>query len=159
MLDRPCSRNRWKNTHKHNYYFCCFACSGLCSVFRSRAGDPDTLRAVVNEGREENDPAAAASAERLVSDRHEDHAHNSHWLEEGEGGPSRFVAYYDAASLYPSSGEQRPCALFPPQWERSKASIEAYPIFPRGGTEDRRRLAGDARVSATAKSRRRTVDC
>ena len=64
------------------------------------------MRAVVNEGREEDDPAAAPSTERLVSDRQEDHAHNSHWLEDGAGGPSRFVAYYDAASLYPSSGKR-----------------------------------------------------
>ena len=36
------------------------------------------------------------------------YSNNAHWLpQEGSsrGGPSRFVGYYDAASLYPSSGE------------------------------------------------------
>jgi len=32
-------------------------------------------------------------------------AHNSHWLPPRTGGPSRYIGYYDAASLYPSSGE------------------------------------------------------
>lgn len=62
----------------------------------------------------------------LVSKRAEDHHNNAHLLcrpssdgpldasastsnnvpPQGEGGgPSRYVAYYDAASLYPSSGE------------------------------------------------------
>lgn len=72
-------------------------------MFRSRAGNPERLEEAVNEGRQQLDPAAAPAASRLVSDRLQDHAHNSHWLE--DGGPSRFVAYYDAASLYPSSGE------------------------------------------------------
>ena len=33
--------------------------------------------------------------------------HNVHWLNENQGssGPSRYVGYYDAASLYPSSSE------------------------------------------------------
>ena len=50
-------------------------------------------------------------------------------------------------------------ALFSPRGEPSKASIEAYPILSSRGTLDRRRLSGDARVSATARCRRRTVDC
>lgn len=88
------------------------------------------MGSVVNEGREDGDPAAEpSSSERLVSDRPEDHAHNSHWLEEGEGGPSRFVAYYDAASLYPSSGK-RALLSIPPRREPSKASIEADPRYP-----------------------------
>jgi hypothetical protein len=62
-----------------------------------------------------------------VSDREEDHAHNSHWLEDGKGGPSRFVAYYDAASLYPSSGKLQNL----PEGSLPKASIEANPIFSR----------------------------
>ena len=105
--------------------FSTFVSSGLCSIFRSRAGDPATLREAVNEGRLQNDPAAAPEVERLVSDREEDHAHNSHWLEGGKGGPSRFVAYYDAASLYPSSGKHRNL----PEGSLPKASIEADPIF------------------------------
>lgn len=62
---------------------------GLCSVYRSEAGQ------IVGQ---EDDFC-----------RH----NNSHWLPRSEDGrdfqprPSRTVAYYDAASLYPSSGEFR----------------------------------------------------
>ena len=74
-------------------------------MFRSRAGQPETLREAVNEGRRECDPSVPDSlGESLVSDLDADHTHNAHWLEDKEGGPSRYVAYYDAASLYPSSG-------------------------------------------------------
>ena len=32
--------------------------------------------------------------------------HNSHWIKDPHhSGPSRYVGYYDAASLYPSSSE------------------------------------------------------
>ena len=73
---------------------------GLCSVYRSKAGK-------VPGGEEEEQPC-----------------HNSHWLrgpteEGGEdlplGGPSRYVGYYDAASLYPASSKysaKRERALF-----------------------------------------------
>ena len=70
--------------------FCFFSFSGLCSVYRSKAGK-------IPGGEEEEQPC-----------------HNSHWLrgpteEGGEdlplGGPSRYVGYYDAASLYPASSK------------------------------------------------------
>ena len=59
--------------------------SGLCVVARSEAGtfptNPEDTQALL---------------------------HNSHWLpsepSDQSGLPSRHVAYYDAASLYPSSG-------------------------------------------------------
>lgn len=117
-------RERDVNARQRSLYFAFFS-SGLCSVFRSRAGDLETLRKAVDEGRSEADPAAAPEAERLVSDREKDHAHNSHWLEDGKGGPSRFVAYYDAASLYPSSGKLQNL----PDGSLPKASNEADPIF------------------------------
>ena len=65
--------------------------SGLCSVYRSKAGK------IPGGEEEEQQPC-----------------HNSHWLrgpteEGGEdlplGGPSRYVGYYDAASLYPASSK------------------------------------------------------
>ena len=68
-----------------------FSFSGLCSVYRSKAGK------IPGEEEEEQQPC-----------------HNSHWLrgqnEEGGGdlplgGPSRYVGYYDAASLYPASSK------------------------------------------------------
>ena len=56
---------------------------GLCTVARSEAG--------------------------LMPDGQDGVPHHSHWLGTqvpgGPGQPSRSVAYYDAASLYPSSGE------------------------------------------------------
>ena len=52
-------------------------------MFRSRAGATPL---------DEDEGAAAAAA-----------AHNAHWLDGGEA--SKFVGYYDAASLYPSSSK------------------------------------------------------
>ena len=86
---------------------------GLCSVFRSRAGDPDLLKKVVGGGGGggdgDGDPGnPVLDSSRLVSGDSRRHNHNIHWLEDELGetcdGPSRYVAYYDAASLYPSSG-------------------------------------------------------
>ena len=83
---------------------------GLCSVFRSRAGDPDLLKEVVGGGGGgDDDPGnPVLDSSRLVSGDSRRHNHNIHWLEDELGetcdGPSRCVAYYDAASLYPSSG-------------------------------------------------------
>lgn len=83
---------------------------GLCSVFRSRAGDPDLLKEVVGgSGGGGDDPGnPVLDSSRLVSGDSRRHNHNIHWLEDELGetcdGPSRCVAYYDAASLYPSSG-------------------------------------------------------
>lgn len=89
-------------------------CSGLCTVLRSRAGHlPSSANELDDEAlpHEDND------------DDPEESAHNSHWLPKRHarrrpdqqrphldqarsvGGPSRYVGYYDAASLYPSSGE------------------------------------------------------
>ena len=62
---------------------CLFYCSGLCAVYRSKAG--------------EFEPSSDSPT------------HNSHWLMKnkigGGGGPSRYVGYYDATSLYPSSSK------------------------------------------------------
>ena len=53
-------------------------------MFRSRAGATPL---------DEDEGAAAAAAA----------PHNAHWLDGGEA--SKFVGYYDAASLYPSSSK------------------------------------------------------
>lgn len=102
----------------------CRTCRGLCSVFRTRAGDAQTLEKILHpdsqlyssnydddngqDVRLRDDPTRndAHNEARLVSQRPEDHAHNAHWLPTSAG-PSRYVAYYDAASLYPSSGTRR----------------------------------------------------
>ena len=55
---------------------------GLTSVFRSAAGGQDA-----------------------TPDAPDAYRNNAHWLYPGEAGPSNHVAYLDAASLYPSSGE------------------------------------------------------
>ena len=61
-----------------------FSFSGLCSIFRSEAG---------------------GQADRFAEGEEEglNYGNNAHWLDNGEA--SNFVAYYDATSLYPSSGE------------------------------------------------------
>ena len=62
-------------------------------MFRSRAGATPL---------DEDEGAAAAAS-----------AHNAHWLDGGEA--SKFVGYYDAASLYPSSSKYicAPARLLP----------------------------------------------
>jgi hypothetical protein len=47
------------------------------------------------------------AADDDVDDSRWQYKHNVHWLSEKEGcsGPSRYVGYYDAASLYPSSSK------------------------------------------------------
>jgi len=77
--------NKKKINKKVNAPFDFF--SGLCSIFRSEAGG-QTERF---DGVDANDPMRAH------------YRNNSHWLKDGEA--SNFVAYYDATSLYPSSGE------------------------------------------------------
>ena len=63
-------------------------CRGLCTILRSAAGGQD-----------------------CVTDwDSREYKNNSHWLEDdgaadGEPQDSNFVCYYDAASLYPSSGK------------------------------------------------------
>ena len=65
----------WQN----NLLFLFFSFRGLCAIYRSRAG---------------RNPESGAESEH----------HNGHWLP-GSGGPSDYMGYYDAASLYPSSSE------------------------------------------------------
>ena len=82
--------------------FCLFLlCSGLCTIFRSEAGGQ-------TERFDEEDV-----------DKTRNYHNNAHWLKDdndstdgGGGQPSNFVAYYDATSLYPSSGEQNKLQLF-----------------------------------------------
>ena len=70
-----------------------FLCRGLCSVYRSKAG----VTPLEDEAADADD----------VNNSKTQYNHNVHWLDEKEGnsGPSRYVGYYDAASLYPSSSK------------------------------------------------------
>ena len=61
--------------------------SGLCTILRSEAGG--------QEERFEGETSAAAG----------DYCNNAHWLGETNAQASNYVAYYDATSLYPSSGK------------------------------------------------------
>ena len=54
---------------------------GLCTILRSAAGGQDCVQDFDDD----------------------DYKNNSHWLSDGDN--SNYVGYYDAASLYPSSGE------------------------------------------------------
>ncbi len=74
-------------------YFIIFFFSGLCSVFRSKAG-----RMTAKENDQEDEEEEEASSTNFL--------HNSHWIKDPhKSGPSRYVGYYDAASLYPSSSK------------------------------------------------------
>jgi len=73
------------------------SCRGLCTILRSEAGGQTDLE----------EPTAHANATDNRA-----YKNNAHWLSsaaadggDDEGQPSNFVAYYDAASLYPTSGE------------------------------------------------------
>ena len=78
-------------------------------------------------------------------------AHNSHWL--SDGGESRYVGYYDAASLYPSSskssqgvgvGRGRHELTLPPlacaAWGPRKQSTQSVFCF-RGKNEEKEILS------------------
>lgn len=101
-------------------------CRGLCTVFRSRAGNYDYLANLLKSERIKErsqgtgidpvlhgvDTTACDEEEgNLVDPDPRRHDHNVHWIS-GESGPSRYVGYFDAASLYPSSGKRAFC--FPP---------------------------------------------
>ena len=67
-------------------------------MFRSRAGQMVTGQANDDVDDDDDDDAAKINPANLL--------HNSHWIESpGLSGPSRYVGYYDAASLYPSSSK------------------------------------------------------
>ena len=82
-------------------------------MFRSCAGQAETLSAYLKktadaaaaEDNDDDDEEIVVDPSTVLLAGSRDSAHNSHWLADGEGGPSRYVGYYDAASLYPSSGE------------------------------------------------------
>ena len=98
---------------------------GLCSVYRTVAGGqsdaarpwffaPDENGKENRAGDDDDDDDDDGASERDFSGVY---CNNAHWLDGGgggdasgpSGGPSRYVGYYDAASLYPSSGV---CAFF-----------------------------------------------
>ena len=72
-------------------------------VARNRAGQSDCLPSA-NSVVDDNDDDVDDVDDDVES------RHNSHWLpcnndDDDESGPSRWINYYDAASLYPSSGK------------------------------------------------------
>ena len=76
-------------------------------VARNRAGQSDCLpsaNSVVDNNDDVDDDDVDDDDDDDVESRH-----NSHWLpcnnDDDESGPSRWINYYDAASLYPSSGK------------------------------------------------------
>ena len=112
----PC----WKKKPAVGKFFVFFCCRGLCAVYRSKAGDL--------EG-EENTPP-----------------HNSHWLSADNaadatasdisasalGGPSRYVGYYDATSLYPSSSKYACARARTLGFKKNGSSGGSSPLPKRG---------------------------
>ena len=102
-------------------------------MFRSSAGNSAVLAEYLNSALKSASPNDDDDEELDVDDLttasrdSRSYAHNAHWLPAGSGGPSRYVGYYDAASLYPSSGKLQNL----PEGSLPKASIEANPIFSR----------------------------
>ena len=70
-----------------------FYLGGLCSIFRRQAGNlfSDNI-----DG--DNDDTAEIDKNSF------NYCHNSHWLN-SDSDLSKYVGYYDATSLYPSSGK------------------------------------------------------
>ncbi len=66
---------------------------GLTSVYRSKAGGQD-LEDADNTNVDDDDE----------DDDEINYRNNSHWKKASTCGLSNYVSYYDAASLYPSSG-------------------------------------------------------
>lgn len=91
-----------RGTPGQSFFFVVVSCRGLCSVFRSRAGtfSPSAPAA---------DPDEAANDLLHVEVEDGPNYTNNHHVLKDEtpagGGPSRYVGYYDATSLYPSSGK------------------------------------------------------
>jgi len=119
---------------------------GLCSVFRSRGGDPEVIRKALKKARvdvsdDDDDyddiqdvpPAFQDSGSRFISPDPAAQNHNVHWSMTTSSRPTlsppRHVAYYDAASLYPSSGEPSlsfcSCSFFPYPFSPETASAYA----------------------------------
>jgi len=69
----------------------------------------EILKQPTDAGDDDDDPVLEPEIRVKVSRREEDHRNNAHLVDDDDGGggsgPSRYVAYCDAASLYPSSGE------------------------------------------------------
>ena len=70
-------------------------CSGLTSVYRSKAGGQDL----------EDDKDEDGAVDGHDDDTEINYRNNSHWKRAADCGLSNYVSYYDAASLYPSSGK------------------------------------------------------
>ncbi len=70
-------------------------CSGLTSVYRSKAGGQDL---------EDDDEDGAVNGDE--DDTEINYRNNNHWKRAADCGLSNYVSYYDAASLYPSSGKK-----------------------------------------------------
>ena len=64
---------------------------GLTSIYRSKAGGQDLENV---DGKDDDDQEL-------------DYRNNSHWKKAEQCGQSNYVSYYDAASLYPSSGKNK----------------------------------------------------
>ena len=87
--------NKQSNSNKKRF-FCHPLFSGLCTILRSEAGGQDDV--VSRGGADEPD-----------------YRNNSHLLPpDAATGRSNHVGYYDAAALYPSSGEPTLAFFFPP---------------------------------------------
>ena len=71
-------------------------CSGLTSVYRSKAGGQDL---------EDDEDEEGAVVDGDDDDTEINYRNNSHWKRAADCGLSNYVSYYDAASLYPSSGK------------------------------------------------------
>ena len=76
------------------YYLYNLICRGLTSVYRSKAGGQD-----LEDDVDDDDDVVVDDDEDEVNYRN-----NSHWKKASTCGLSNYVSYYDAASLYPSSG-------------------------------------------------------
>jgi hypothetical protein len=85
-----------KQTNSNKRFFCHPLFSGLCTILRSEAGGQDDV--VSRGGADEPD-----------------YRNNSHLLPpDAATGRSNHVGYYDAAALYPSSGEPTLAFFFHP---------------------------------------------
>ena len=111
----------------------CVCVRGLCTILRGAAGGQDCVQDFDND----------------------DYKNNSHWLSDGEN--SNYVGYYDAASLYPSSGEFKLGISVRPARAGLLFPLLTFKSGPSGAGAGRQAGAGPGGAVLKAQKTRETI--
>ena len=111
----------------------CVCVRGLCTILRGAAGGQDCVQDFDND----------------------DYKNNSHWLSDGEN--SNYVGYYDAASLYPSSGDFKLGISVRPARAGLLFPLLTFKSGPSGAGAGRQAGAGPGGAVLKAQKTRETI--